>query len=223
MASVEMRVWEERFENVLRHQTSGDASHGLDHVKRVVRIAKRLGNLEGAEVEVVVPAAWLHDCVMIEKDSPDRARASTLAADRALEYLLELQYPHRHLKAVHHAIRSHSFSAGIAPETLEAAVVQDADRLDALGAVGIARCFTVGGRLGLPLYDEDDPFCRAREADDRHTVLDHFFVKLLRLPESMRTESGRVEAKRRVRIIEAFLAELAHEIGADETGERERR
>jgi uncharacterized protein len=112
-----------------------------------------------------------------------------------------------------HAIEAHSFSAGIAPRTLEAKVVQDADRLEALGAVGLARCLMLGGALGRPLYAAEDPFCAQRPPDDRAATVDHFFAKLLRLEATMQTESGRREARRRTEYLREFLAQLRREIG----------
>ncbi len=113
---------------------------------------------------------------------------------------------------MHHAIEAHSFSAGIPPRTLEARIVQDADRLEALGAIGIARCLLTGGTMRTPLYDPDDPFCDRREPDDRSYTLDHFYCKLFKLPGTMQTAAGREEARRRVDYMQGFLAELAGEI-----------
>ncbi|MDX1381797.1 MAG: hypothetical protein R3233_11780, partial [Xanthomonadales bacterium] len=114
--------------------------------------------------------------------------------------------------AIAHAIEAHSFSAGIEPRTIEARVVQDADRLDALGAVGIARWMMVGGVLGHPLYDPDDPFAEDREPDDTRWSLDHWQVKLSRLPGTMQTETGRAEAERRAAVMRDYLDALRREI-----------
>ncbi len=179
---------------------------------RVVANAKALAAAEGADPRIVVPAAWLHDCVQVPKHSPDRARASRLAADAAGEYLRGAGYPAEQVPPIEHAIHAHSFSAGIEARTIEARVVQDADRLDALGAVGIARTMMLGGVLGSPLYDPAEPIPRTRKPDDRQNVLDHFFVKLLRLEERMQTESGRREAARRTAFMREYLAEMEREI-----------
>src|SRR6185503_808605 len=125
-------------------------------------------------LEVVIPAAWLHDCVTVPKDSPQRSTASRLAAAAAGDFLHASGYPAEHIPAIQHAIEAHSCSAGIAPHTSEAMVVQDADRLDALGAIGIARILMLGGALGMPLYDPHEPFPETRPPDDRANVLDHF-------------------------------------------------
>ena len=184
------------------------------HIQRVVTTAKQLAAAEQAIREIVIPAAWLHDCVIVPKNAPDRALASTLAAQAARAFLAECDYPAAYLAPIEHAIAAHSFSAGIAPRTLEARVLQDADRLDALGAIGIARCFAVGGALGRPLYDPHEPLPATRPPDDSANSVDHFFVKLLRLEATMHTAAGRDEARRRTAFMQAFLQQLGCEIGA---------
>jgi len=189
-----------------------DGAHGRDHLMRVLRNARDLGDAEGADPEITVPAACLHDCIAVPKDSPLRSQASRLAAERASEFLARLSYPAHLLDAVHHAIEAHSYSAAVAPRTLEARVVQDADRLDSLGAIGIARCLQVGGRLGRPLCAGNDPFCDEREPDDSRYTVDHFYAKLLKLPATMQTEAGRAEAERRAEVMRGWLDQLRREI-----------
>ena len=91
-------------------------------------------------------------------------------------------------------------------------ILQDADRLDALGAIGIARVFATGGSLRRPFYNLDDPFCKKRIPDDKIWTLDHFFEKLLKLEFLMNTNSGKIEAKKRTKILKDFLKQLKHEI-----------
>lgn len=165
-------------------------------------------------MEILFPAAWLHDCVSVPKDSPLRAKASELAADRALDILRKHGYPDRHFPDIHHAIRAHSFSAGITPETIEAKVLQDADRLDALGAVGLSRCLMLGGHLGSTLYHPDDPFAEKRKLEDAKFCIDHFFAKLLGLKDTMQTQAGRALAEERTEFLSTFLKQLGSEIGA---------
>lgn len=190
----------------------GDAAHDLEHVRRVVRNAQELAAAEGANLEIVLPAAWLHDCVTVPKDSPQRAQASRLAAAQAGRWLRAWGWPEDLLPEIAHAIEAHSFSAGIPPRTVEAKVVQDADRLDALGAVGLARCLLLGGALGRPLYVAGDPFCERRPADDSAACVDHFYTKLLKLGDTMQTAGGKAEAGRRTEFLRQFLAELKREI-----------
>ncbi len=193
--------------------TNGDAGHDMAHIKRVVEAAKKLALEEGADLDIVIPAAWLHDCVIIPKEDPRRNQASRLAADRAKEWLAGEGFDSAQLEAIGHAIEAHSFSAGISPETPEAKVVQDADRLDAIGAVGIARCFAIGGKMGASIYHPEEPFPENREADDRSWIVDHFFTKLLNLEDQFQTESGRREAQKRTEFMRDFLNQLKSEAG----------
>jgi uncharacterized protein len=206
------RDWEPRFRQFVANQPGADPGHGPAHLERVVATALRLASEEGARIEVVLPAAWLHDCVHVAKDSPDRSRASALAADHAVRFLETAGYPASLLPDVRHAIEAHSYSAGIAPRSIEAKVVQDADRLDALGAIGLARCIAVGAALGRPVYEPRDPFCQEREPDDSGASVDHFYTKLLKLAGTMQTAAGRREAERRTAFLRAFLEQLESEI-----------
>lgn len=209
-------IWTDRFSNFLDVQAAeADAAHDRAHVERVVTTARRLARTENAQMDVVVPAAWLHDCVVLPKDAPNRAQASRLAADAAGDFLEREGYPDRWIPDIEHAIAAHSYSGDAEPKTTEAKVVQDADRLDALGAIGIARCFTIGGTLEQPLYDPDDPFCEDRAPDDETYTLDHFYAKLLRLPDTMQTDAGRTEAEQRAAFLRQYLDQLREELNAN--------
>lgn len=187
-----------------------DPAHDFAHIKRVVANALRIGQAEGANLEIVLPAAYLHDCVHIAKNSPDRSRASTLAAEKAAFILRDAGYNPKRIKAIAHCIAAHSFSANITAATLEAKVVQDADRLDALGAIGIARCFAT--KAAPQFYAESDPFCQSRPPEDTKYSVDHFFAKLLKLPETLHTAAAKEEAKGRIAFMESFLSQLGKEI-----------
>jgi uncharacterized protein len=206
--------WEARFAAFLAEQQSAsDAAHDEGHVKRVVANARKLAEAERADLAVVLPAAWLHDCVAIAKNSPQRSSASRLAAEHAGAFLRAGGYPAEHIPAIEHAIEAHSFSARVTPQTIEAKVVQDADRLEALGAVGIARTLITGGANGTPFYDLSEPFPVTRAADDRTSIIDHFFTKLLKLSETMQTAAGRAAAQQRAEFLRKFLTQLGTEIG----------
>ncbi|ETX10674.1 regulator [Marinomonas ushuaiensis DSM 15871] len=204
--------FEMRCRDFLETQGHADAAHDISHITRVVKVANQLAIEEGAELAVVVPAAWLHDCVSLPKNHPDRHLASTMAGDKAVDFLASINYPAEYHQAIHHAIRAHSFSANIVPESLEAKIVQDADRLDALGAVGIARCMQVSGALNRALYSLEDPFCEVREPDDALYSIDHFYNKLFRIAQSLNTSSARIEGKRREGVMQEFLHQLAQEV-----------
>ena len=162
----------------------------------------------------MLPAAWLHDCVTLPKNAPNRHEASRLAATEAVRFLQSIAYPTQYLDGIAHAIMAHSFSANIPPTTLEAKVVQDADRLDAIGAIGVARCLMLGGVLERPLYHPADPFCETREPDDLTYTIDHFYRKLLKIGQTLHTTAARAEAERRNAFMTTFLSQLRHEIPA---------
>ncbi len=204
--------FEQRFRVFLQALETADVAHDLNHIFRVVKVAKQLAVEEGAELDVVVPAAWLHDCVSLPKNHPQRAFASRMAADKAVAFLRSIDYPECFLEAIHHCICAHSFSAQITPKTIEAEIVQDADRLDALGAIGVARCMQVSGALNRALYHTDDPFCESRPLDDKHYSIDHFFVKLFNISDSLKTAAARREGKRRESFMRQFLTQLEEEI-----------
>jgi uncharacterized protein len=190
-----------------------DGAHDLAHLRRVWANARRIAEAEGGDGEVLAAAVLLHDCVAVEKSSPLRGQASRLAADRAGALLAGRGWPAGRVDAVAHAIAAHSFSAGIAPGTLEARILQDADRLDAIGYVGIARCFYTAGRLGSALYHADDPAAAQRPLDDRAYALDHFRAKLLKLADGFQTATGARLAAERTGVLAAFVAGFEAEIG----------
>tara|TARA_R110001606_G_scaffold89596_3_gene201160 strand:+ start:1573 stop:2208 length:636 start_codon:yes stop_codon:yes gene_type:complete len=204
--------FEERCKAFLYVQGAADVAHDLSHIYRVVKTAKQLATKEEADLAVVVPAAWLHDCVSLPKNHPERHLASTLAADKAIEFLKSIDYPSDYFESIHHSIRAHSFSANVSLESLEAQIVQDADRLDALGAVGIARCMQVSGALNRTLYSLDDPFCETRQPDDVRYSIDHFYNKLFRIADNLNTASAQAEGRRREAVMRVFLQQLALEI-----------
>ena len=205
--------WPALFLQLLEKHSITDSAHDPSHIHRVVTNARRLTTAEGADWLVVMPAAWLHDCVIIPKTSPDRKQASVIASRQAVAWLEEHQWPHGRLDEIAHAIEAHSFSAGIVPRTLEAKVVQDADRLDALGAVGLARTLMLGGELRREFYAAVDPFCESRSADDSIYTLDHLYAKLLTLEATMQTPAGKLEARQRTAFLRNFLDQLREEIG----------
>ena len=198
--------------SLLEKTDPADGAHDISHVRRVVKNCSYLTDIESANTSVTIPAAWLHDCVAVPKDSPLRSQGSRLAAEAAVEFLAGIDYPQEHLEDIYHAIEAHSYTAAIPTRTLEAQIVQDADRLDSLGAIGIARCLLVGGHLNRPLCDADDPFCDAREPDDGLYTIDHFYNKLFKLPDTMQTEAGRTEAHRRADLMREYLDNLRAEI-----------
>ncbi|WP_339493598.1 HD domain-containing protein [Pseudomonas sp. RA_105y_Pfl2_P56] len=194
-------------------EPSDDGAHDLAHLQRVWHNVRTLQAEEGGDLEIMLAAALLHDCVAIEKNSPQRSQASRLAAEKASTVLAELNWPSAKIAAVAHAIEAHSFSANIAALTLEAKIVQDADRLDSLGMLGVARTFYVAGRMGSALYDPLDPEAKERNYDDTRFCLDHFQTKLLHLADGFQTAAGQRLALIRHQRLKGFMEQLKEEIG----------
>ncbi|CAN7512036.1 HD domain-containing protein [Rhizobium sp. LjRoot254] len=200
--------------NLLPHAAdTNDGSHDLAHILRVFRNAMRIHASESGDGEVLAAAVLLHDCVAVEKNSPLRAQASRLAAEKASTVLAELGWHSESIASAAHAILTHSFSANIPPETIEARILQDADRLDAIGMVGAARCFYVAGRLNSGLYDPADPRAEHRSLDDKAWSIDHFPAKLFKLADGFQTGAGATLARERhdrlTQFYDLFLEEIS--------------
>ncbi len=207
------RPYETLAEALIPHSHEGDdGSHDLAHILRVFKNAMRIQASEGGNGRILAAAVLLHDCVAVEKSSPLRAQASALAADKASGVLAGLGWSKDDIAAVAHAILTHSFSADIEPETLEAKILQDADRLDAIGMVGAGRCFYIGGRMASSLYDPLDPAGNDRPLDDRRYVIDHFQTKLFKLADGFKTAAGRALAAERDKRLRDFLDAFMDEI-----------
>ena len=189
-----------------------DPTHDTAHALRVAHWTLRLGGTE-ADAREAIAAALLHDAVNPPKDSPERSLASVQSAEAARERLTALGFAADSVERICVAIRDHSFSRGAVPATPLGRALQDADRLEALGAIGLLRCISTGVRMGGAWFHTDDPWAEARPLDDAGYSVDHFFTKLLTLPATMRTEAGRAEADRRVAFLREFLAHLGGELG----------
>lgn len=199
-------------ELVKPYYNSPDPAHDWAHVGRVAATARKLAENENVNLECVLAGVYCHDLINLPKDHPDRKNASTLSAKESEPFLIKVGFSTSEIEIIRKAIVEHSFSKGLKPSCLEAAIVQDADRLDALGAIGILRCAAVNTQMKSNFYDPFDPFAEDRELDDKKFMVDHYFVKLFRLPELMNTEKGKTLAKERVKYMEQFLSELKKEI-----------
>jgi uncharacterized protein len=213
--NTDLPTWRPRLAAMAAGASGGDGAHDSAHLERVWRNAQALLEQHPeADALVVMAACYLHDLVNLPKNDPERNQASRRSAQLARHQLGWMNFPPERLDAVAHAIEAHSFSANIPAESLEAKIVQDADRLDGLGAVGLARMFYIAGRMGSALAHPEDPLGIGREFDDRHYALDHIMVKLARLPGMMQTAGGRALAEERLARLLAFREEFAAESGA---------
>jgi uncharacterized protein len=190
-----------------------DPAHDLQHILRVYKNAELIGKREGADMEVLLAAVLLHDIVVYPKGSAKSSKSADDSADMAEKILKGYGVSKEKIDRISYCIRTHSYSRRLVPATLEGKILQDADRLDALGAIGIARTFSVGGSEDRMFYNPDDPFWKTgREPDDRQWTLDHFQAKLLRLKDSMHTKAAQEMAEERTRFIEQFIEQLKKEL-----------
>ena len=189
-----------------------DPAHDFDHIMRVYKNAQQIIKKEKVNETLVLSAVLLHDVVSFPKSDKHSKNSSIESAKKAKTILKKYDFTSDEITIVCDAISEHSFSQKKIPKTIEGKILQDADRLDALGAIGIARVFATGGSLRRQFYNLDDPFCKKRIPDDKIWTLDHFFEKLLKLEFLMNTNSGKIEAKKRTKILKDFLKQLKHEI-----------
>lgn len=205
----DVRKWEEVFIDYFLNLDGemNDGSHDLSHFRRVYHTAAQIADDIPNQTDplVILASAYFHDIVSLPKNHPDNNKSSRYAAIKAREILQSMGFPQDKLDSVAHAIEAHSFSAGIPPQTLEAEIIQDADRMESLGALGVMRTFYVSGRLGRPPYDPDDLYAKRRPLDDKNFGLDHFYVKLFKLPSLLKTEGGRCIARKRTEFLHDFI------------------
>lgn len=199
-------------EKDVKARMSNDAAHDFEHIMRVYKNAEKICKKEKISPKLVLSAVLLHDIVSYPKSDKRSKLSSVQSAELSKQILMNYNFSEKEIKIVSDAIRDHSFSQNKIPQTIEGKILQDADRLDALGAVGIARVFAVAGSENRPFYNKTDPFCIKRVPDDKKWTLDHFYKKLFRLESLMNTNSGRIEAKRRIKILKDFISELKKEI-----------
>ncbi|MGO8992747.1 MAG: HD domain-containing protein [Polyangiaceae bacterium] len=201
-----------RLRAVAEARATSEPAHDFLHVLRVTASARGIGEKEGARLEVVVPAALLHELFNYPKGHPDSPRSGEVCAEHAREVLQGEGVARETVDAIATCIREHPFSRGILPDTIEGKVLQDADRLDAIGAIGIARCMATCAEMKRPFYSPVDPFCAERSPDDKAWGIDHFYAKLLRIPDVLHTPTARAMASERVAAMKQFLDQLAREI-----------
>lgn len=199
-----------RLESIAWRRMAGMApGHDVEHARRVVALVRRL--LEShpeADADVVEAAAWLHDTGFRGRRAGKHA---ILSARIAAEELPALGFTKKQVALACTIIEQHSYSKHFEATTIEGQLIQDADRLDAMGAIGIARVFSdVKERR---IYGPEDPFAVSRDLDDVRYSLDHFLIKILRLADYLHTKEAKALAEPRVKTIRAFMKALAEELG----------
>ena len=207
-----MEILPEIFNEVKIKMKNNDPAHDFEHVMRVYSNAEKLCRTEKVNKKLVLYSVLLHDIISFPKNDKRSKFASTKSANFAKKILKKYSFTKDEIHIIMNSIEDHSFSKNKKPKTMEGKIVQDADRLDALGSIGIARTFAVGGSEKRSFYDKQDPFCKKRKPNDKKWTLDHFYKKLLIIQNKMNTKSGKKEAKRRTKILQNFLNELEREI-----------
>lgn len=191
---------------------STDPAHNWNHILRVAHLAQELSQEENANEDITLAAALCHDLVNVPKNDPRRSQASTLSAQEAAPLLASCGFEQHEITIIQEAIITHSFSKNQSPQSLEAKIVQDADRLDALGAIGILRCASVSTQFGSDYFDPADFWGEHRELDDQKFMIDHYQTKLFKLIDTMNTLSAKRQAKKRIDFMKQFLATLHSEV-----------
>ena len=189
-----------------------DSAHDFEHTMRVYKNAQKIGKKENANMKLILTAVLLHDIILFPKSDMKSKMSSIKSSIAAQRILKNYGYDKDEIKTISDAIRDHSFSRGVVPSTIEGKILQDADRLDAIGAIGIARAFSTGGSGKRPFYNKSDPFCQRRKPDDINWTLDHFYRKLLLLEKRMNTSAAKKEARYRTKIMRKFLDDFKKEI-----------
>lgn len=199
---------------VMRMMEGRDPAHDFHHIMRVYKNAKLIGEREGADMEILLPAVLLHDIIVYPKRSIKSSNSPNDSGDLAETILQSCGYSQAKINHISHCIRTHSYSNRLVPSSLEGKILQDADRLDALGAIGIARMFSMGGSENRSFYNPYDPFCgySRRDLDDRRWTLDHFQIKLLKLQRLMYTRTAKKIARQRTKYMILFIKQMKGEI-----------
>tara|TARA_B100000029_G_scaffold451194_1_gene475570 strand:- start:3032 stop:3664 length:633 start_codon:yes stop_codon:yes gene_type:complete len=189
-----------------------DPSHDYQHIMRVYNNADKICNTEKANRKLVLISVLLHDIIKKSQSTKTSSSSADLSAEKSIKILEKLHIPKSEIDIIIEAIRNHSFTKNKISRTIEGRILQDADRLDAIGSIGIARAFCVSGVKNRSFYNPEDPFAKNRKLDDKKWALDHFFKKLLVLEKQMNTKTGKIEAKRRTKILRKFIDDLKQEI-----------
>lgn len=190
-------------------ETSG---HGFDHVMRVYHNALMISANKSVDLDIVKAAVLLHDIARHKQDIGEVKCHAKAGAEMASLILAEMDFPSEKIPAVVYAIEVHRYSKGINPETLEAKILQDADRLDALGAICIARVFGYGAKKGRPMYDPNIQMSDKYDGTVSGTSFNHFHEKILKItPDTFKTEKARLAAESRYQFIIDFMSQFEAE------------
>jgi len=193
--------------------------HGPDHTERVHNVALHIGRLLGARLEVLSAAALLHDIARAEETrEKGKICHARRGAELAGEILTELGTAPEFIKAVLHCIETHRYRGTAVPQSLEAQILYDADKLDSIGAIGIGRAFLFAGQVGARLHNRESDLAGSQSYSVEDTAYREFRVKLHKVKDRMLTPEGRRIALERHDFMELFFKRLEKEISGGDTG-----
>jgi len=184
--------------------------HDKSHVERVYNLAVRISKEENADLDVVKAAVLLHDVARAMEDEGKIEDHAIESAKMARKILEEVSFPKEKIAEVVHCIEAHRFRKGLKVESLEAKILQDADRLDIIGAIGIARVFTRGGWSNQPIHDPSIP-PKEKYDGKSFTAVNHIYEKNLKVKDTINTKTAKEIAEERHRFVEQFLDRLLKE------------
>jgi len=203
-------------EQVRPYYASADPVHDFDHILRVLALAERIGLAEGADLEILRAAVLLRDASGAAPNDPEgRTTHQHASAEIAREVLWAEGWPEERIAAVQHCIRAHRFRGTEAPQSLEAKILFDCDKLDVLGAIGVARTVAYAALAGEPLTgmpSEKFLATREKEPGEPHTPYHEFLFKLSRLKDRLYTPTARALAADRHRYLAEYFDRLALEV-----------
>jgi uncharacterized protein len=199
-----------------------DPVHGFDHIQRVYALARQIAQTEGADIDTVSAAALLHDAEDRNGENDGNHHAHQISsADFARKVLQAEDWPPLRISAVEHCIKAHRFRDPTEqPQSLEAQVLFDADKLDAIGAIGVARAIAFAARHNQPAYaPPSDHFLQTGETEpgESHSAYHEYLFKLRKLKDRMFTETGRAMAVPRHQYLAVFFRQLVEEANLEET------
>ncbi len=197
-----------------------DAVHGFDHVERVYNMAEKIGLAEGADMQIVRAAALLHDAQGSHPGGGGRSEHHAQSAEFAAEILSKEGWSAERIAAVQHCIKAHRYrNHGEAPRSLEAKVLFDADKLEVLGAIGVARTIAYAVQAGQPHFaPPSEKFLKTgeKEPGEAHSAYHEYLFKLIKVKDRLYTQTAKKIAKER----HAFLVKYFEQLKAEMQGER---
>ncbi len=185
--------------------------HSFDHTLRVYNLAIKLANKK-TDLQILTASCLLHDIARNKQEKGEVKCHAIKGGEMAEEILKKVNFPEKKIKDVQHAIITHRQSTKLEPKTIEAKILQDADRLDALGAIVIGRMFSTSGKMNIPFYDPNIPLEKKTKAGYSATTINGFQSKILKInPKKFHTKKGRKIAKKRYKFVKKFIERFLKE------------